>query len=86
MEGWPPSDFELRWAILRVGPIKDIVSSLEPLSTQIAEIEENIESIVRRNDIVDEQIQGMKTDILSSSDKILAIKVSPLSLPKINSI
>ena len=43
---------------------------------QIADVEENIESIVRRNDIVDEEIQGMKTDILSLTDKILSIKVS----------
>ena len=43
---------------------------------QIADVEENIESIVRRNEVVDEEIQGMKTDINSLSDKITAIKVS----------
>ena len=42
---------------------------------QIADVEENIESIVRRNEVVDEEIQGMKTDINSLSDKITAIKV-----------
>lgn len=49
---------------------------LKPLSTQIADVEENIVAIVRRNDVVDEEIQGMKTDIQSLSDKILIIKVS----------
>jgi len=49
---------------------------LEPLNSQIADVEENIKSIVRRNDVVDGEIQGMKTDILSLSEKILAIKVS----------
>ena len=56
--------------------MKDIESVLEPLTAQIADVEENVESIVHRNGIVDEEIQGMKTDILSLSDKILAIKVS----------
>ena len=56
--------------------MKDIESALEPLTAQIAGVEENVKSIVQRNAIVDEEIQGMKTDILSLSDKILAIKVS----------
>ena len=43
---------------------------------QIADVEENIESIVKRNEVVDEEIQGMKTDIKSLSKKITAIKVS----------
>jgi len=46
---------------------------------QIADVEENIESIVRRNEVVDEEIQGMKTDINSLSEKITAIKVSFIS-------
>ena len=49
---------------------------MEPLSAQIADVEENIEAIVRRNNVVDEEMQGMKTDIQSLSDKILVIKVS----------
>lgn len=52
---------------------------MEPLVSQIADVEEDIESIVRRNEVVDEEFQGMKTDILSLSDKILAIKVSFIS-------
>ena len=55
---------------------KDIESALEPLSMQIADVEENIEAIVRRNDVVDGEIQGMKTDINSLSEKITAIKVN----------
>ena len=43
---------------------------------QIADAEENIEIILKRNEIVDEQIQGMKSDINSLSEKITAIKVS----------
>ena len=46
---------------------------------QIADDEENIESIVRRNEVVDEEIQDMKTDINSLSEKITAIKVSLIS-------
>ena len=42
----------------------------------MADLEEDIESLVRRNEVVDEEFQGMKTDIASLSDKILAIKVS----------
>ena len=49
---------------------------MEPISAQITNVEENIESIVRRNEVVDEEIQGMKTDMLSLAEKILAIKVS----------
>ena len=49
---------------------------MEPLSAQIADLEEAIEYLVRRNDVVDEQIQGMKADLVSLNDKILAIKVS----------
>ena len=49
---------------------------MEPLSAQINAVEENIASIVRRNDIVDEEIQGIKSDMISLADKILAIKVS----------
>ena len=51
-------------------------SALEPLSMQITDLQENIESIVRRNDIVDNEIQGIKRDMISLADKILAIKVS----------
>ena len=43
---------------------------------QITGLEENIESIVRRNDIVDGEIQGIKSDMISLADKILVIKVS----------
>ena len=46
---------------------------------QIADVEENIESIVRRNEVVDEEIQGMKIDINSLSEKITAIKVNFIS-------
>ena len=53
-------------------------SALEPLSAQITDLEENIESIVRRNDIVDEEIQGIKSDMISLAEKILAIKVSSI--------
>ena len=49
---------------------------MEPLSAQISDVEENIEAIVRRNNVVDEEMQGMKNDIQSLSDKILVIKVS----------
>ena len=42
----------------------------------MADLEEDIESLVRRNEVVDEEFQGMKTDIASLSDKILVIKVS----------
>ena len=55
---------------------------MEPLVAQIADVEEDIESIVRRNEVVDEEFQGMKTDILSLSDKILAIKVNSF-IPKL---
>ena len=54
----------------------DMESALEPLSIQITDLEENIASIVRRNDIVDGEIQGIKSDMTSLTDKILAIKVS----------
>ena len=47
---------------------------------QISDLEENIESIVRRNYIVDDQIQGIKSDMISLADKILAIKVSSVIL------
>ena len=43
---------------------------------QINDLEENIASIVRRNDIVDGEIQGIKNDMISLADKILVIKVS----------
>ena len=49
---------------------------MQPLTLQIADVEENIKSIVRRNDVVDGEIQVMKTDILSLSEKILAFKAS----------
>ena len=55
-------------------------SALEPLSMQITDLQENIESIVRRNDIVDSEIQGIKRDMISLADKILAIKVSSVIL------
>ena len=54
----------------------DMESALEPLSIQITDLEENIASIVRRNDIIDDEIQGIKSDMISLADKILAIKVS----------
>ena len=47
---------------------------------QINGLEENIASIIRRNDIVDGEIQGIKSDMISLADKILAIKVSSLIL------
>ena len=47
---------------------------------QIIDLEENIAAIVRRNDIVDDQIQGIKSDMISLVDKILAIKVSAVIL------
>ena len=52
----------------------------------MAGLEEDIESLVRRNEVVDEEFQGMKTDIASLSDKILAIKVSSAVFSKIDSI
>lgn len=55
---------------------EDIESALEPLSMQIADVEENIDAIVEKNEAVHKEIQGMKTDINSLSDKITAIKVS----------
>ena len=63
-------------------PMKDIESALEPLTAQIADVEENVKSIVQRNENLDEEIQGMKTDIISLSDKILAIKVRSFQLFK----
>lgn len=62
--------------VLQYDPLKDIGSALEPLTAQIAGVEQNMKSIVHRNEILDEEIQGMKTDIISLSEKILAIKVS----------
>ena len=59
-----------------VDPINDFESVLEPLAEQIADVEENMAALVRRNEVVDEEFQGMKTDIAALSDKILAIKVS----------
>ena len=59
-----------------VDPINDFESVLEPLAEQIADVEENMAALVRRNEVFDEEFQGMKTDIASLSDKILAIKVS----------
>ena len=56
---------------------------MKPISAQIADVEENIEAIVRRNEVVDEEFQCMKTDIASLSDKILAIKVSSSKFKKI---
>ena len=64
----------------------DIESALEPISAQLADVEENIQAIIRRNEVVDEEFQGMKTDIASLSDKILAIKVSSSEFSKIDSI
>ena len=52
----------------------------------MADLEEDIESLVRRNEVVDEEFQGMKTDITSLSNKILAIKVSFSVFSKIDSI
>ena len=45
---------------------------------QISDIEYNIASIVKRNDIVDEEILGIKSDMISLADKILTIKVSSI--------
>ena len=45
---------------------------------QITDLEQNIASIVRKNDIVDDEIQGIKSDMISLADKILAIKVSSI--------
>ena len=47
---------------------------------QIADIEENIEAIVERNEVVDTEIQGMRTDINFLSEKITAIKESLIFL------
>ena len=52
---------------------------------QIADVEEDIEGIVERNEVIDTEIQDMKTDINSISKKILAIKVS-LIFPRIEPI
>ena len=57
-----------------------VKSALEPLSAQIGDLEEAIENLVRRNDVVDEEIQGMKADLVSLAGKILAIKVSSIYL------
>ena len=57
-------------------PFKDIESAMEPLFTQIADVEKDIESIVGRNSVVDEEIKRMKNDFVSLADKILSIKVS----------
>ena len=46
---------------------------------QITDLEENIASILRRNDIVDGEIAGIKSDMISLADKILAIKVSSIN-------
>ena len=43
---------------------------------QIADLKENIESIVSRNEVVDEEILEMKTDFASLADRLLSIKVS----------
>ena len=53
---------------------------MEPLSAQIGDLEEAIENLVRRNDVVDEEIQGMKADLVSLAGKMLAIKVSSIYL------
>ena len=47
---------------------------------QITDLEENVASIVRRNDIVNDEILGIKSDMISLADKILAIKVSSVIL------
>ena len=57
---------------------------MEPLSAHIADLEELIEYLVRRNDVLDEEVQGIKTDVVSLTDKISTLKVSEL-LP-VNSV
>lgn len=46
------------------------------MSAYISDIEKTIESIVNRNDEVDKEIQSMKTDIGSLSEKFSTFKVS----------
>ena len=48
---------------------------MEPLSEQIIDVENNVAAIFQRNKIVDEQVRGMKIDILSLNGKIMDIKV-----------
>ena len=49
---------------------------MEPLSEQIIDVENNVAAIFQRNKIVDEQIRGIKTDILSLTGKIMDMKVN----------
>ena len=48
---------------------------MEPLSEQISDVEKNVRAIFQRNKIVDEQVRGMKIDILSLTGNIMDIKV-----------
>ena len=57
-------------------PLKDIESTIGSLSAQMIDLKENITSILIRNNIADEDIQGIKSDMNSLEAKILAIKVS----------
>ena len=59
--------------------ILDILNALKPLSASIDAAESNIDMIIERNRIIDEDNQDMKLDILALSDKILAIKVNKLN-------
>ena len=63
--------FELFW---------DISSILEPLVANIDDVENNVGAILERNMVVDEQMQEMKIDIMSLSEKILSIKVCLLTV------
>ena len=64
--------------------ILDILNALKPLSASIDAAESNIDMIIERNRIIDEDNQDMKLDILALSDKILAIKVNKLNWLKNN--
>ena len=52
---------------------------MEPLSAQITDLEENIDSIVKRNDIVNDEIKGIKSEMISLADKMLVIKVGSIN-------
>ena len=52
---------------------------MEPLSAQITDLEENIDFIVKRNDIVNDEIKGIKSEMISLADKMLVIKVGSIN-------
>ena len=56
--------------------VKDIDSIFGSFSAQITDLQGKIKSILSRNNIADEDIQGIKSDMNSLEAKILAIKVS----------